>query len=166
MFNLKNTYGPNSDHTYDFDVEFDRSYTVSEFVDEVVSNEREWGYICIGEDFFNNKAKLEYKHGLLLAEFNKRYLGRKIISATASGGWSRMDYYLTLEANDMTLKYIKKSIVVEAYQTDKEVLIPTPEGVMKASPGDYIITGIKGERYPCKPDVFEATYEPYEEKGE
>lgn len=31
---------------------------------------------------------------------------------------------------------------------------------MKVSPGDFIITGIKGEKYPCKPDIFEATYEP------
>ena len=31
---------------------------------------------------------------------------------------------------------------------------------MMASPGDWIITGVKGERYPCKPDIFEATYEP------
>ena len=37
--------------------------------------------------------------------------------------------------------------------------IPTLEGVMKATQGDYIIKGVKGEFYPCKPDVFEATYE-------
>ncbi len=38
--------------------------------------------------------------------------------------------------------------------------IPTKEGVMKASPGDWIIKGVKGEFYPCKPDIFAATYEP------
>lgn len=37
--------------------------------------------------------------------------------------------------------------------------IRTLEGVMTASPGDYIIQGVKGEIYPCKPDIFEATYE-------
>lgn len=37
--------------------------------------------------------------------------------------------------------------------------IPTLEGVMTASPGDWIICGVKGEYYPCKPDIFEATYE-------
>lgn len=31
---------------------------------------------------------------------------------------------------------------------------------MRADPGDWIITGVKGEQYPCKPDIFEATYEP------
>jgi hypothetical protein len=37
--------------------------------------------------------------------------------------------------------------------------IKTLEGHHIVCPGDYIITGIKGERYPCKPDIFEATYE-------
>lgn len=42
---------------------------------------------------------------------------------------------------------------------DNTLLIKTFEGNMIASPGDYIIKGIKGEFYPCKPDIFEATYE-------
>jgi hypothetical protein len=37
--------------------------------------------------------------------------------------------------------------------------ILTLEGEMEASPGDWIIRGVKGEFYPCKPDIFEATYE-------
>ena len=56
-------------------------------------------------------------------------------------------------------KYVKKPVVVEAYQTDKELIIHTLEGDMKASIGDYIITGVNGEQYPCKPDIFEKTYE-------
>lgn len=39
------------------------------------------------------------------------------------------------------------------------MLIATLEGVMQAKPGDYIIRGVRGEFYPCKPDIFEATYE-------
>lgn len=38
--------------------------------------------------------------------------------------------------------------------------VETLEGFMRVSPGDFIITGIKGEKYPCKPDIFAATYEP------
>jgi hypothetical protein len=38
--------------------------------------------------------------------------------------------------------------------------IKTLEGTMRVSDGDWVITGVKGERYPCKPDIFEATYEP------
>lgn len=37
--------------------------------------------------------------------------------------------------------------------------IPTLEGTMRAMPGDYIIEGVSGEFYPCKPDIFEQTYE-------
>lgn len=44
--------------------------------------------------------------------------------------------------------------------TEGTLDIPTLEGVMTASPGDWIIRGVKGEIYPCKPDIFEATYEP------
>jgi len=42
------------------------------------------------------------------------------------------------------------------------VKIPTLEGTMTAGPGDWIIRGVKGEFYPCKPDIFAATYEPAE----
>lgn len=47
-----------------------------------------------------------------------------------------------------------------AIHPDASVYILTLEGQMKASPGDYIIKGVKGEFYPCKPDIFHATYEP------
>lgn len=40
--------------------------------------------------------------------------------------------------------------------------IDTLEGGHNVCPGDWIITGVKGERYPCKPDIFAATYEPAE----
>ena len=39
------------------------------------------------------------------------------------------------------------------------ILIKTLEGEMRADVGDWIIKGVKGEIYPCKPDIFEATYE-------
>lgn len=42
---------------------------------------------------------------------------------------------------------------------DGHAIIKTLEGDMTASPGDYIIKGVKGEFYPCKPDIFEQTYE-------
>ena len=41
-----------------------------------------------------------------------------------------------------------------------KVVLKTLEGNMIANPGDYIIKGVKGELYPCKPDIFEQTYEP------
>ena len=41
----------------------------------------------------------------------------------------------------------------------EEIRINTLEGTMSASPGDWIIRGVQGEFYPCKPDIFAATYE-------
>lgn len=38
--------------------------------------------------------------------------------------------------------------------------ISTLEGTHIVTPGDWIITGVKGEKYPCKPDIFEVTYDP------
>ena len=52
-------------------------------------------------------------------------------------------------------KWDEYEVIVKRYG----MIIPTLEGDMKASIGDYIIRGIKGEYYPCKPDIFEMTYE-------
>ena len=57
-------------------------------------------------------------------------------------------------------RFRKKPVIIEAYQTEVEMVISTLEGDMIASPGDWIITGVNGEQYPCKPDIFEKTYEP------
>lgn len=81
------------------------------------------------------------------------------------------------------MKFRKKPVVIEAVQwhgckgncsphvdelgvthTVTECGIVTLEGFMKLTPGDWIITGVKGEKYPCKPDIFVLTYEPVEEK--
>lgn len=77
------------------------------------------------------------------------------------------------------MKYRKKPVVVEAvqwfkvgdhsavtrYMKDERGWIETLEGGHIVTPGDYIITGVKGEHYPCKPDIFEMTYEPVEEQA-
>ena len=57
----------------------------------------------------------------------------------------------------------KKPIEVVAEKTEEWLDIHTLEGTMTAAPGDWIVTGVKGERYPCKPDIFAATYESAEE---
>ncbi len=80
----------------------------------------------------------------------------------------------------MSKKYRKKPVIIEAVQWNgnnvDEVMsfiknvaaynvefgtldISTLEGTMTASMGDWIIKGVKGEFYPCKPDIFETTYE-------
>jgi hypothetical protein len=91
---------------------------------------------------------------------------------------------------EKAMKYVKRPVVVEAVQLDHspmsveavmnlsssgadiicehdgceshQLRIKTLEGDMIARPGDYIIRGVRGELYPCKPDIFEATYSPYD----
>jgi len=48
----------------------------------------------------------------------------------------------------------------------QSLIIPTLEGDHEAQPGDWIICGVQGELYPCKPDIFAATYEPADAGGE
>ena len=79
-------------------------------------------------------------------------------------------------------KFVKKPVIIEAIQydganiteietfvgaklstimtsdVDTKLVIPTLEGYMKVSKGDYVIKGIKGEFYPCKSDIFKSTY--------
>lgn len=48
---------------------------------------------------------------------------------------------------------------IEIIARDGNLIIPTLEGEMRAGQGDFIIQGVKGELYPCKPDIFEMIYE-------
>jgi len=52
------------------------------------------------------------------------------------------------------------ALLNETYRANGRLTIPTLEGKMQCETGDFIIRGLKGEFYPCKPDIFEATYEP------
>ena len=80
------------------------------------------------------------------------------------------------------MKYRKQPVVIEAIRfigsnyeeirefigqnilcSDSSIVIPTLEGDMVAQKGDYIIKGVQGEFYPCKPDIFKETYEKVEE---
>lgn len=48
----------------------------------------------------------------------------------------------------------------DAHHDGTSIYINTLEGQMRADVGDYIIRGLKGEFYPCKPDIFQASYDP------
>jgi len=54
----------------------------------------------------------------------------------------------------------KDGCYYDAVNHKHHIAIRTLEGTMNANPGDWIIQGVQGEFYPCKPDIFEATYEP------
>lgn len=55
--------------------------------------------------------------------------------------------------------YMTPPTVGGIFRLDDKIQIFTLEGTMTASPGDWIIRGINGELYPCKPDIFAATYD-------
>ncbi len=68
----------------------------------------------------------------------------------------------TGDPGDMHPDWIRLSPNVRFGQGPRElpaIFIKTLEGEMRADRGDWIIKGVKGELYPCKPDIFEATYE-------
>lgn len=56
------------------------------------------------------------------------------------------------------MKYIKRSIAIEATQQSEEFTVETLEGTMSGKPGDYLVTGVNGEQYPCDKEIFEKTY--------
>ena len=58
-------------------------------------------------------------------------------------------------------KYVKKPVPVEARQLGRAAKIETLEGVLRGKKGDYLVVGVRGERYIVKRDIFEETYEPY-----
>ena len=67
---------------------------------------------------------------------------------------------LTVENVDALIEWIPARIVTFFVSTTiVNAYIKTLEGVMVARDGDYIIKGVQGEFYPCKPDIFEQTYE-------
>lgn len=69
------------------------------------------------------------------------------------------DGKLTEPAPQWLLEAILKGVAI-ADRDAGSITIKTLEGKMVGNVGDWIIQGVKGELYPCKPDIFEATYEP------
>lgn len=57
-------------------------------------------------------------------------------------------------------KFRKRPVEIKAMRTPTEMYIKTKEGTMRAKPGDWIITGVEGEQYPCDDKIFRKTYEP------
>jgi len=63
-------------------------------------------------------------------------------------------------------EFLKDEDVDINYLNEGKLYIETLEGIMCATEGDYIIKGVKGEFYPCKPDIFELTYEKVNETNQ
>ena len=61
------------------------------------------------------------------------------------------------------VSFVGSDNIIDLWPVKDEIGIRTLEGSLGATPGDWIIKGIQGEFYPCKPDIFEATYVKVEE---
>jgi hypothetical protein len=72
------------------------------------------------------------------------------------------DYGALADKSKDKPKWLVDAITLGTVQPKRDgtVHIATLEGTMIANDGDWIIKGVKGELYPCKPDIFEQTYEP------
>lgn len=71
--------------------------------------------------------------------------------------WTGNNYAEICRFTEMTLG--RTRLTYSPYGISDQLIIPTFEGEHRANIGDFIIKGVKGEFYPCKPDIFEATYE-------
>lgn len=70
-----------------------------------------------------------------------------------------MGKYRKLPAVIEAEQWFPGNVIVGVEDHAGRPLIKTLEGYLEVSPGDWIITGVKGERYPCRPDIFNLTYE-------
>ena len=102
-FFLKEVGGPFGDETCNYELVLYKEMTVREFVEQVLSDEREWGTIHIydpkGKTPWARRyggPKCEYRRGRLVSVFPDEILDKVIVSGKSNGGWSLMDYDLTL----------------------------------------------------------------------
>ena len=107
MFELKMSEPMNSAEEAPFDVTLDKEYTVKEFIDAVMTKTDEWGCITVTTDPLPSMSWLlkcprcEYKYGkTVTAKKNDLFttapelLSKTVVSVSAKGGWTRMDYVL------------------------------------------------------------------------
>ena len=101
MFKLVQIRPEGSDCTAPYGVQLNGDYTVEQFINDVLLDEREFGYIGIynGKSVFGD-PRCEYRFGEIISTMDEKFLNMRVTSATASGGWGRMDYILTVEVVD------------------------------------------------------------------
>lgn len=117
MFRLIQTSDTRGDCTASYDVQLDKVYTVREFLETILTQKAdEWGacYLMVrSKRLFWQNPSCEYKngnrHGTAWANILMRYGERRITQVKADGGWTRMDYYIWLDAKDAPAEPLKAS---------------------------------------------------------
>ena len=100
MIGFAQTGERHNDGTASYKIVLDREYNVQEFINEVLKNKKEWGYIGIKSDNFLKffgEPFCEYRYGKLLNALPNHILSKSIKSVNAHSGRSRMDYILELK---------------------------------------------------------------------
>ena len=77
-------------------------------------------------------------------------------------------YNIQFDMSESLPKWVRNAIIDDIlcpnFKDGKTLVVTTLEGEHIVSPGDWIIRGVKGELYPCKPDIFTLTYDPVDEQ--
>lgn len=94
-------------------------------------------------------------------KYRKKPIEIEAVKLTWSN-WNEVCDFITLPWGDNGVHgvYTKEGVKTDNNADHIGLVIPTLEGEMLAVENDYIIKGVQGEFYPCKPDIFHATYEP------
>jgi len=91
MFKLNRVTRIFGDETAGYEVILDKKYTVKELLDTVLGIKSEWGSFSI-----KNGNCCEYEGGKLLSNLSEEDLNKEVVKVDASGGWSMMNYYVTV----------------------------------------------------------------------
>ena len=91
-------------------------------------------------------------------KYRKKPVVIEAVRFNGTRNWDNVTSWL-IEATQKPIEQEGSLYVVMLPNEEGFCTIHTREGMMKGCAGDYIIRGIQGEIYPCKPDIFEATYE-------
>lgn len=114
MLKFIQTHGVGSDETAPYDVVLDKPYTVSEFINEVLTTRKsEWGDIEVKGAFF-----LKYRYGKAEQEIPEQYAKLPVKKAHASGGWSAMNYKLDVGLQGFLSDMDEKD--VSPFEPDRE----------------------------------------------
>lgn len=101
MIKLIETGGPYGDCTSDFVVEFDHPYTIGKFIKEIYEKDTNgaWGHVRVlnGREWWDGIDICLYRYGKWEKPCPPEYLDRVIESATCNGGWSLLNFYVTLK---------------------------------------------------------------------
>jgi hypothetical protein len=103
--------------------------------------------------------------GVSMARYRKKPVVIEAVQVAAAvyngKTWNRSPFNCEVVPQWLEDAFSNGTIAVHPSDREHALLaIRAPEGTMIAEPADWIVRGVKGELYPCKPDIFEATYEP------